>query len=145
MARRVLLAGGVKESARTAGRTAALLAGLALAGCGSVADAAPEPEGVEMSVFRVPSRHGLAPSAAADLAAGDGFGTIGGIDADETGGATEAARAATVMMPPDVVARPGEEPDEALDRALADGALTDEALARGGRLGMNGVMNEAAP
>ena len=89
----------------------ALGVGLALAGCESVADAAPRraQRGIEMSVFRVPSRHGLAPRPETRL-------DVGG---PETAG--------TVLMPPDVVAEPGEEPPDALRRALAAG---DGRLAR---------------
>lgn len=90
----------------------ALIVGLAVAGCGrSVVDVAPEPEGVEMSVFRVPSRHGLAPR--------ETDRTLEAVEAVDA--PLDAEEAAVVLMPPDVVARPGEEPDEALDRALADG------------------------
>ena len=93
-------------------RIAPLVTGLTLGACGSVSDTASEPDGVEMSVFRVPSRHGLA--------------------------ATEADRALpvdepdepAVMMPPDIVARPGEEPDEALERALAEGERRERRRTR---------------
>lgn len=98
------LGGGVKKHARALAFGVALAA-VPLAACGSTADAAPsEPEGVEMNVFRVPSRHGLAPRSE--------------VASDALPGAVDPEAARTVLMPPDVIADPGEAPDEALERAL---------------------------